>query len=1191
MEHIGLDMHLQASVMAGLIDKFRGASHYINDPTNPMQITKTLIYRMKERKEHLDLNKLDMSHLLKESEATHIVVGVTYGTEVYCVLSLDAASDDEEAKNFLSKVASKMENALEDGHDLIEFQNQVTDEDKLKLNRIQCRIYADGQSQTVRECGFFDAYKHFLKLVKKMETGGNTVPIAVSLCPLKAIQDPAIENINFPDYQDIDDDLLDRCVKFLANLDAIKIKVKATMKANVSDNSWREFKIALQQFQQLFADKLKKGVVMARNGDEIELEKAVKIAENHPNFKPCQLEKWLSWKQAEISMAKEIAEKSDITIMGDKKELERNLVEFKKYALVLSLPALNEETNKMLEGMKSYVNNYNTLVAVENANGDEKTPWHMIHDEQMRVIGKIRDLVDHVKRKKRLMDNVRFFITLRDSNQQSGYFYSVYQADKLVKDGIDSLPCPPTDLQIHPEAAVNTYRVVWNYSNLGYPYRFVIKYRRRGDPEDSWKKTTAKSVERQIVVGCQDASVMEFRVAVETCVGISEYSDAVDTETKFDISVHEEDDVEQLEDNMSVVTQSTFVGRDIVEWDNYSSDPSEIVSLAAQQQGIRFAEALMKRYEKVGNRNGMDIYAVPLTKSDTVKSSDGVVTVERYAFGVPSAKRGGIQQNGRMQHRTVLMMGATGSGKTTLINGMINYVFNVQWDDNFRFQLVDEKASERSQSESQTSCIKVYDIHHVDGFRVRYSLTIVDTPGYGDTKGLKRDQEITQMIRQFFEVQGGIQELDVIGFVVPASLPRLTPTQMYIFDSVLAIFGKDVKENINFMLTFADGQDPPVLSAITDANLPCLKHPETGHPLHHKFNNSGFFCSNHGTGTVERFNKFFWEMGMKNFDKFFNVLATMNTKSLSLTKEVLGERKRLEATIDALQPLIQTGLTKMEEIRKTSQVIKNCRSQIEAHENVKFEVEVTVPRQVQIPDGVFVTNCNKCYVTCHFPCTIPNDDGKAKCRAMKFFLPESMRTCWNCPNRCLWTMHSNRAYKWEYITQMRATSSNAIREKYEAELNKQLTAEELIILLEEDVKTIDKNVLDRVETVSGCIIRLDEIALRPNPFSTPQYIDLIIGAEEQEKRPGFQERIESLEKLRKMAEIQSKIRNKESLMNPDPSVADSPDESVVQGEVTIELDNSSIATSFAEDDGGNSVVSLSTPRTKIGSFFSSVLNL
>ena len=70
------------------------------------------------------------------------------------------------------------------------------------------------------------------------------------------------------------------------------------------------------------------------------------------------------------------------------------------------------------------------------------------------------------------------------------------------------------------------------------------------------------------------------------------------------------------------------------------------------------------------------------------------------------------------------------------------------------------------------------------------------------------------MVRKFFEDKDGIQELDVIGFVAPASLTRLTPTQIYIFDSLLSIFGNDVKENINFVLTFSDSQDPPVLSAI-----------------------------------------------------------------------------------------------------------------------------------------------------------------------------------------------------------------------------------------------------------------------------------------------------------------------------------------------------------------------------------------
>jgi hypothetical protein len=42
--------------------------------------------------------------------------------------------------------------------------------------------------------------------------------------------------------------------------------------------------------------------------------------------------------------------------------------------------------------------------------------------------------------------------------------------------------------------------------------------------------------------------------------------------------------------------------------------------------------------------------------------------------------------------------------------------------------------------------------------------------------------------------------------------------------------------------------------------------PDTGEPLHHKFDNSGFFCSGHESAgnTVDKFNRFFWRMGMEN---------------------------------------------------------------------------------------------------------------------------------------------------------------------------------------------------------------------------------------------------------------------------------------------------------------------------------------
>ena len=80
------------------------------------------------------------------------------------------------------------------------------------------------------------------------------------------------------------------------------------------------------------------------------------------------------------------------------------------------------------------------------------------------------------------------------------------------------------------------------------------------------------------------------------------------------------------------------------------------------------------------------------------------------------------------------------------------------------------------------------------------------------------------------------------------------------------------------------------------------------------------------------------------------------------------------------------------------------------------------------------------------------------------------------------------------------------------------------------MKGIEAKVLESVTTVAQSIQRLEEIALRPNPFSTPQYIDLMIASEQQEKKPGFKERINSLHKLRQQAEITHKIRTGQSIL-------------------------------------------------------------
>ncbi|XP_068196038.1 uncharacterized protein [Antennarius striatus] len=513
----------------------------------------------------------------------------------------------------------------------------------------------------------------------------------------------------------------------------------------------------------------------------------------------------------------------------------------------------------------------------------------------------------------------------------------------------------------------------------------------------------------------------------------------------------------------------------------------------------------------------LPVYKIPL-KDEQIEVSG----CRCFSFGKESTKH----------NRTIMVLGATGAGKSTLINGMINYILGVEWEDRFRFKLVAEEM--KSQAESQTSEVTVYKLNYQDGFRMNYSLTVIDTPGFGDTRGIQRDREITEQLRNLFTSNVGVSEIDAVCFVAQAALARLTPSQKYVFDSVLSIFGKDVAENIRVLVTFADGQRPPVLEAIIKSGVPCPKTAD-GLPNHFKFNNSALFAHNQSSDSDDDggFDQMFWNMGTKSMRRFFAALTVIETKSLMMTQEVLRERQHLENSIENLQKQVKVGLAKLEEIKETTEKLKEHEAEISRNENFEFEINVIKPLQVNISGtGNFITNCQTCHHTCHYPCGIPNDDGKRGCVAM-----DRNGLCTECPGKCVWNLHFNQKYKWEYEEVKEKQTVKDLKEKYLKATEAKMPVETLINRLHAEYDNVQTEVVQLMMKSAKCLNRLKEIALKPNPLATPEYIDMLIEGEKSEAKPGWKQRIQYLIATREKAEYMAKVeRGDDLLQNPSSEI-------------------------------------------------------
>lgn len=291
--------------------------------------------------------------------------------------------------------------------------------------------------------------------------------------------------------------------------------------------------------------------------------------------------------------------------------------------------------------------------------------------------------------------------------------------------------------------------------------------------------------------------------------------------------------------------------------------------------------------KKVGNKNNLDLYLYPVIKELTKEEEEKAITL--------------------------IFMGELGSGKTTLLNSYINYIMGINYEDDFRYILINDQFNQFNTD------VNIYNIKAQDG----KIFQIVDTPGFGS---IKQDIEISKKIRQI--IIDKLLSITCICFVNKANYPRLTCNQKYIFNNVLDLLGDDIKSNFNFMLTFSDGSKPMILGVLQESVFHEII-PYIESPWFCKFNNSAIFVKD----KEDEFNSNFYDLGMKSFENFTLKVGKLKKKSLDRTKEVLKERENLEEHLK----VFQLALDKINEIKELLNTIKSDkRNKNDAENKIKL---------------------------------------------------------------------------------------------------------------------------------------------------------------------------------------------------------------------------------------------------------------
>ncbi|CAJ0933848.1 unnamed protein product, partial [Mesorhabditis belari] len=268
-------------------------------------------------------------------------------------------------------------------------------------------------------------------------------------------------------------------------------------------------------------------------------------------------------------------------------------------------------------------------------------------------------------------------------------------------------------------------------------------------------------------------------------------------------------------------------------------------SIVEEVVGISQVAERVKDHGQIVNRvNGIDLI---IPYHEVVQGYAKNPKVRKVVFGGALAAS--------PEDKTVLLFGPVGAGKSTLIDSILDYLYDVRRENEFRFVATANHAP--------TTELTVYEFNNTI---FPFKVTIVDTPGIPDVKGNKVCSSLIQHWLKTELLASGAFRLDAISIVLTHDEVNLGWPFIYELAAVRQMFGGDLKTNVLPIITHSEVLPQPLaIRSLAQANIAFVEY--------YKVNNSGFFADPHGVPKLKH--NLFFKHGIASLELFFRDLQEM----------------------------------------------------------------------------------------------------------------------------------------------------------------------------------------------------------------------------------------------------------------------------------------------------------------------------